>query len=299
MENLETMHAMERGLEHFRSIFRCDPTRVVCDMHPGYLSTRWAEEFSEANGIPLSKVQHHHAHVASLVAEHGLDPSETVIGVTYDGTGYGTDRTIWGGEILVASSTSFRRAAHLKYVPMPGGDAAIKKPYRMALAHLAAAGIEWESRSAMRRRCCATANSLCFGNKSIHDSTVSTPAAWAVCFDAVASLLGICHFASYEGQAAIELEMQRLFDQLRRIALILIQGDEIVMDPAPVFRAIVSDFRQNSPAGHDLGTFPRRRRRLHVGDLLANQAGGWHKYRRAHWWSFPECASSRALRNAS
>jgi hydrogenase maturation protein HypF len=118
MENLETMHAMERGLEHFRSIFRCEPSRLVCDMHPGYLSTRWAEEFSEANGIPLFKVQHHHAHVASLAAEHGLDPAETVIGVAYDGTGYGTDRTIWGGEILVASSKSFRRAAHLKYVPM-------------------------------------------------------------------------------------------------------------------------------------------------------------------------------------
>jgi len=254
MENLETMHAMERGLEHFRSIFRCEPSRVVCDMHPGYLSTRWAEEFSEANGIPIMKVQHHHAHVASLAAEHGLDPAETVIGVAYDGTGYGTDRTIWGGEVLVASSKSFRRAAHLRYVPMPGGDAAIKKPYRMALAHLAAADIDWESdlpcvAAAVNGEIPVLRKQIATRFNSVDTSSMGR------LFDAVASILGICHFASYEGQAAIELEMAVSSTDAEAYRFDLSQGDEIVMDPAPVLRAIVSDFRHNIPPGTISGRF--------------------------------------------
>ena len=177
-----------------------------------------------------------------------------MIGVAYDGTGYGTDRTIWGGEILVASSKSFRRAAHLKYVPMPGGDAAIKKPYRMALAHLAAAGIDWES----DLPCVAAAvnGEIPVLRKQFDTrfNSVDTSSMGRL-FDAVASILGICHFASYEGQAAIELEMAVSSTETEAYRFDLIQGDEIVMDPAPVLRAVVSDFRQNIPPGTISGRF--------------------------------------------
>jgi len=246
MENLETVHALERGLTHFRAIFRCDPTRVICDMHPGYLSTGWAENFSQKNGLPIIKAQHHHAHVASLMAEHGLDPTENVIGVAYDGTGFGTDRAIWGGEILIANSASFRRAAHLKYVKLPGGDAAIKRPYRVALTHLAAAGIEWSH----DLPCVAAtpANELPLLRKQIDTGFNCTDtSSMGRLFDAVASLLGVCHLASYEGQAAIELEMISDPSASGAYCFDLIDGEVIVIDPAPVFHAMISDFRRKVP----------------------------------------------------
>src|SRR6185369_886773 len=167
-----------------------DPTRVICDMHPGYLSTGWAENFSQKNGLPIIKAQHHHAHVASVMAEHGLDPTENVIGVTYDGTGFGTDRAIWGGEILIANCASFRRAAHLKYVKLPGGDAAIKRPYRVALTHLAAAGIDWSHD--LPCVAAAPANELPVLRKQIDTgfNCIDTSSMGRL-FDAVASLLGV------------------------------------------------------------------------------------------------------------
>ena len=113
-------------------------------MHPGYQTRRWAEDHAlGSTAPPVAFVQHHHAHIASVMAEHGVPDGERVIGCAFDGTGYGTDGAIWGGEVLVASYDAFERPHHLRYVPLPGGDAAIRKPYRAALAHLWAAGIEW------------------------------------------------------------------------------------------------------------------------------------------------------------
>ena len=117
------------------------PERIVSDLHPRYLSSRWATE--HADGLQHLRVQHHHAHIAAVMAEHGLDGRSPVIGFSFDGTGYGTDGAIWGGEVLLADYHGFRRLAHLAYVPLPGGDAAIKRPYRIALAHLWAAGVPW------------------------------------------------------------------------------------------------------------------------------------------------------------
>jgi hydrogenase maturation protein HypF len=245
MENLETLEAMERGLAHFQALFRCEPQKVVCDSHPGYLSTRWAQQFSEKQGIPLLHVQHHYAHVASLMAEHGMDGSHQVLGVSFDGTGYGTDGAIWGGEVMLADYASFQRVARLKYVPLPGGDAAVKRPYRMALAHLMAAGIAWdgdlpcvaaapeEERRVLRRQIetglnCAETSSM------------------GRLFDAVASLIGVCHIASYEAQAAIELEMVSGVAD-RSYEFDLIDGDTITMDPAPALHAVVADMRSGVP----------------------------------------------------
>lgn len=142
-ENPETLAAFEHAFALFRALFRAEPTRLVCDLHPNYLSSKWAASYAAEKNLPLIRVQHHHAHLASVIAEHRLEGR--IIGVIFDGTGYGTDGAIWGGEILSGGFEGFDRLMHLKYVPLPGGDASIKRPLRMALAHLWAAGIEWET----------------------------------------------------------------------------------------------------------------------------------------------------------
>jgi hydrogenase maturation protein HypF len=142
MENLETLQAFERSFEQMSDIFSIKPQAIACDLHPDYLTTRWAMTYAAQHNLPLRPVQHHHAHIAAVMAEHSVD--ETVLGISFDGTGYGTDRAIWGGEVLKADYRGFERLAHLLYVPLAGGDVSIKKPYRIALAHLWAAGIAWD-----------------------------------------------------------------------------------------------------------------------------------------------------------
>jgi hydrogenase maturation protein HypF len=201
MGNVETLHAFERSVALFTDMYAVDPSTVVADAHPGYLTHRWAEERSDE---PLT-VQHHHAHACALMAEAGLDGSRPVLAATFDGTGYGADGAIWGGELLVADYRRFERYAALGYVPLPGGDAAIRKPYRVALAHLWAAGIEWRADlpavaacdGAARR---ALASMLAHGTGCVPTSSMGR------LFDAVSSLLGVRHEITYEGQAAIELE---------------------------------------------------------------------------------------------
>jgi len=129
LENMETLHSFEQGIEHFKNLFSIQPKAVAYDLHPEYLSTKYALSLP---GIPKVGVQHHHAHVVSAMAENGLD--KEVIGVALDGTGFGSDGTIWGGEFLRADLRDFKRVAHLRQVPMPGGSMAIKEPWRMALA---------------------------------------------------------------------------------------------------------------------------------------------------------------------
>ncbi len=146
MGNLETLAALQRSVDHFLRLFRVDPQVVAADLHPGYLSGQWAASFAESMGVPLIRVQHHFAHVVALHAEHGLPTDQPIIGCCFDGTGYGTDQTIWGGEFLLARAGEFERAAHLSYSPLPGGDAAIRRPYRVALAQLWSCGIEWDER---------------------------------------------------------------------------------------------------------------------------------------------------------
>ena len=126
---------MKRGVDHFLRLFRVEPQAVAADLHPGYLSSQWAERFAVTLGIPLLRVQHHFSHVASLIAEHGLDADQKVIGCCFDGTGYGTDKTIWGGEFMMADSMSFDRFACLDPFLLLGGDASIKRPW-LSLIHI-------------------------------------------------------------------------------------------------------------------------------------------------------------------
>ena len=244
MENLETLGAYEQAISHFIRLFRIRPRAVICDLHPGYLTTQWAERFAAAQGLPLFKVQHHHAHIAACLVEHGFDPDERVIGVSFDGTGYGSDGAIWGGEVLIANCRSFQRAAHLKYVPLPGGDAGIKRPYRAALAHLWAAGIPWDTDLPCVAACPPAEQRIL--RRQLESRLNSPPASSAGrLFDAVAALIGVRQTITYEAQAAIELEAICDEAETGRYPFdIGSNGSEtIILDPAPMFAAIVRDLR--------------------------------------------------------
>ncbi|MCK6540328.1 MAG: carbamoyltransferase HypF [Anaerolineales bacterium] len=203
MENYETLQSFEQGVEHFERLFRVKPGAMAYDMHPNYLATRYALERAEREGLPTVAVQHHHAHIAACMAEHGLN--EPVIGVSFDGTGYGEDGAIWGGEFLVGDYKSYQRAAHLEYFPLPGGDAAIKKPARTALALLWSLGIEWDDRLAPMREFCA--EDLVALRVQL-EKKINTPMTSSIgrLFDAASALTGVRQKVNYEGQAAIEFE---------------------------------------------------------------------------------------------
>lgn len=203
MENYETLRSFEQGVEHFERLFRVKPEVIACDMHPNYLASIYALERAQRENLPTVEVQHHHAHIAACMAEHGLN--EPVIGVSFDGTGYGEDGAIWGGEFLVGDYKSFQRAAHLEYFPLPGGDAAIRKPARTALALLWSLGLEWDERLDSVAE--FSAEDLVILNAQL-ERKINTPLTSSMgrLFDAVAALAGVRQKVNYEGQAAIEFE---------------------------------------------------------------------------------------------
>ena len=202
LENAETLRSFTDGIAHFARLFDITPQVVAHDLHPDYLSTKYAAELA---GVDLVGVQHHHAHVASCLADNS--EAGPVIGVAFDGTGYGTDGTIWGGELLVADLAGFERAGSLEPVPMPGGTAAIRQPWRMAAAYLAAAYPDGAPAGlAVRQRNEARWDTvLAMAQRGINSPLTSSAGRL---FDAVAALLGVRDEINYEGQAAIELEQQ-------------------------------------------------------------------------------------------
>ena len=202
LENFETLRSFTDGIAHFRRLFDTEPEVVAYDLHPDYLSTKYALDL---DGVDLAGVQHHHAHIASCLADNGEEGP--VIGVAFDGTGFGTDGTIWGGEFLLADLAGFERAGHLEPVPMPGGAAAIRQPWRMAAAYLDAAyaadvpaALEVMGRNAGRWRDVVT-----MARRGINAPPTSSAGRL---FDAVAALLGVRDTINYEGQAAVELEQR-------------------------------------------------------------------------------------------
>ena len=244
MGSLETRLAFERSTRQFEDFYRIDPVQVAADAHPDYTTRRWADD---ASGRPVRLVHHHHAHVAAVMVEHAIPAGERVIGIAFDGTGYGLDGTIWGGEVLVAGYDTFTRPLHLRQVPLPGGDAAVRKPYRTALAHLWSAGIEWDhdipavgaapqdERAVLRRQ-------LERGVSCVPTSSMGR------LFDAVSSLLGIRHEATYEAQAAVELEWcaAAYLGEARSYRFSLSEGE---FDAAPVLDGIVRDLRSGLAVG--------------------------------------------------
>jgi hydrogenase maturation protein HypF len=202
LENLTGLDFFRESLDHLMRTFEIEPQAVVHDLHPGYLSTAWAKEWAAEHKLPLVAVQHHHAHIAGCMAEHNL--SGEVIGLALDGTGYGTDGKIWGGEVLIAKLGSFQRFAHLDYVPMPGGEKAIKEPWRMAFAHLRAAGFDLETAASLAGATMQEAQLL----DRMIERNVNAPQTSSLgrLFDAVAAVVLNRRIVDYEAQAAIELE---------------------------------------------------------------------------------------------
>jgi hydrogenase maturation protein HypF len=194
LENAETLRAFTDGIAHFRRLFDVEPEVVAHDLHPEYLSTKYAAELD----LPRHGVQHHHAHIASCLADNGA--AGPVIGVAFDGTGYGADGTIWGGEFLVADLAGYQRGGHLAPVPMPGGAAAIRQPWRMAAAYLD----DFPDRLDVARRNEARWPAvLAMARRGVNSPLTSSAGRL---FDAVASVLGVRDAINYEGQAAVELE---------------------------------------------------------------------------------------------
>ena len=205
LENAETLQSFTEGIEHFRRLFDITPEVIAHDLHPEYLSTKYALDLAETGSgdVELVGVQHHHAHIASCLADNGEDGP--VIGVAFDGTGFGTDGTIWGGEILIADLTGFERGAHLAPVPMPGGAAAIRQPWRMAAAYLHDACPDGapEGLGVVRRNQRHWSQVLTLASRGVNSPVTSSAGRL---FDAVAAVLGVRDEINYEGQAAVELE---------------------------------------------------------------------------------------------
>ncbi len=220
LETAETVAAFERVIEDLLGFFRLEVERVACDLHPDYVSSRFAERFSRERGVPLVRVQHHHAHVAACMAEHGL--RGPVLGVAWDGTGYGPDGTLWGGEFLVVDEGGFRRTAHLRPFRLPGGEAAVREPRRSALGLLFALDgqvTSWRLGSGPGEaggRGVGRTPAAAFGFsepelrvvEAMLRRGVNAPVTTSAgrLFDAVAALVGLRWRSSFEGQAAMELE---------------------------------------------------------------------------------------------
>ncbi len=247
MENLETLDAFERAVEHLTGLFATQPEVLASDTHPGYLSVGWARRL--AGDRPLVTVQHHHAHLAALMAEHRIDGP--IIGFSFDGTGYGDDGTIWGGEVMVADLLDFERVGHLRPALLAGGDLAVRRPYRQALARMVDAGVEWGAGLAPVRA--ATAEELRVLPVQLERRVQTTDTtSMGRLFDAVASLCGVRQHVTYEGQAAIELEAvaglpslpgPNIADSYR------IPIDEAgEWDTRPLIRAVAADVARGAPA---------------------------------------------------
>lgn len=205
MENYETVRSFEQGIEHFERLFRVKPEAIAYDLHPNYLATKYALERAQHENIPAIGVQPHHAHIAACMAEHGLDGSSPIIGLSFDGTGYGEDGAIWGGEFLIADYRSYQRSFHLEYFPLPGGDAAIKQPARTALALLWSLDLARDEDLAPVKEFRAQDRNLLTSQLAKKINTPLTSSMGRL-FDAAAALAGVRQRVNYEGQAAIEFE---------------------------------------------------------------------------------------------
>ncbi len=246
LENLETFDFFRLTVSHLRRILEIHPEVMVHDLHPDYLSSRFAREQHECATLA---VQHHHAHIVSCLAEHGREGP--AIGVAMDGTGLGLDGAIWGGEILLSDAVSFRRCAHLSYIPLPGGDAAAKSPWRMGLIYLHKAfgeslfdlpipfvqDLDLETSSII----------LQIARKGVHSPLTSSCGRF---FDAVSALIGIRNEIAYEGQAAIELEMIQDLNEERAYAFdIHPRANKWVMETTPIIQGVVKDLLEGESQG--------------------------------------------------
>ncbi len=242
LENAEVFSSFEETVEHLQRLFEVRPTVVAYDLHPDYLSTKYA--LSLGGEIRKTGVQHHHAHIASCLADN--EAPGPVIGLSMDGTGYGPDGRIWGGEVLECDCRSFKRALHLRYVPLPGGGRAVREPWRMALSHLRDAfGAEAPRLGLPFLRGLDAGNVALVGSMMERRLNCPETSSLGRLFDAVAALSGLRTRSSYEGQAALELEM--VAGPPDPASAYVFGLEEKVFDARPVIRRIAEE------AGRDVG----------------------------------------------
>ncbi len=243
LENYETLRSYEEGITHYERIFRIQPEILACDLHPNYLSTRYAQQRAQTENLPIVEVQHHHAHLAACLADNHWNQPEPVIGLSLDGTGLGTDGAVWGGEVLLGGYQGYQRFLHLKYMPLPGSDLAIRKPARMALAWLWSNAVEWEPDMPPMQALCYEERTALRAQLEHHLNTPDTSSMGRL-FDAVSALIGIRQEATYEGQAAIELEALADPDETSAYEFEMHDG---LLDPAPLLQALLRDWRADLP----------------------------------------------------
>jgi hydrogenase maturation protein HypF len=250
----------------YQTLFALAPQSLVCDKHPEYLASKWARSC----GLPVSEVQHHHAHIAAVLAENATTQpralDKPVIGIAFDGTGYGSDGALWGGEVLLATLAKYERFAHLAYMPLPGGAAAIKHPNRMAYALLKSCKIL--DHSAAKPLLDALGTEQCALLDQMIEGKLNTPQTSSMgrLFDAVSALLGICTEETYDGQPAIELEAVAQAEKKNELARAAAQERDpryyfdvtqakpsqpltipLTIDPKPVVQAILADLTIDTP----------------------------------------------------
>ena len=240
LENQETLDSFELAVGHYEKLFRIHPQALACDLHPDYLATHYAQTRSQKETLPLIKVQHHHAHLAACLAENAWESSEPAIGLIFDGTGFGTDGSIWGGEILIGGYRSYERRFHLHSVRLPGGDLAVRKPARTALSWLAAAGISAEEFSLPPFQALSQEEHAAVQAQLESGFNAPLTSSMGRLFDAVASILGLCHEISYEAQAAIALESAADPDEQVSYPVLMQDG---VIDLREMLRELISDLR--------------------------------------------------------
>ena len=238
LKNFETYENYRQQIGHFERLFDITPRRIACDLHPDYLSTRCAEEMAEELGVPLIRVQHHHAHMAACMADNSL--TGEVIGLIWDGTGYGTDGTVWGGEFLTGGYGGFTRRGHLRPLPLIGGDRAVKEIWRLGLAMTGREELYggYDASAALRQLHAGLNCPLSSGMGRL--------------FDAAASVMGLCQTASYEGQGAVLLEAAAEADCRGRYAVKIDEG--CVFDYEPMAGELLRD----REAGVDAGVMAAR-----------------------------------------
>jgi len=246
LENLESLSFFEETIAHLTRILQIEPELITYDLHPDYLSTKYA---LSCKGKPLVGVQHHHAHIASCMAENGV--VERVIGIALDGSGYGLDGKVWGGEVFVADLREARRVGHFKYIPLPGGAAAVREPWRMALSYLYTIyGAEYKDlKLALLSRIPERTQQIII---KMMEQGINSPltSSCGRLFDAVASLVGVRDYIRFEGQAAMELEATIAPSEEGYYPISLEPDGELtIFSPLPMIKGIVDDLQRGEPPG--------------------------------------------------
>ncbi|OIP28364.1 MAG: carbamoyltransferase HypF [Chloroflexi bacterium CG_4_10_14_0_8_um_filter_46_9] len=252
MENMETLKHFDSTISLYKRLFRIEPEIIAYDLHPDYLATKYAQELGES-GLKLIPVQHHHAHIASCMADNGVKPP--IIGVAFDGTGMGADGHIWGGEFLLADYRAFTRKGHLEYLPLPGGDAAIKRPYRTAIGYI----LSLLGESALDQGLAFLPQVSDVEVEIIKRQTergINSPQTSSMgrLFDAISAFMGIRDEIDYEGQAAVELEMaaykENYAHNRESYPYNIIEDDEMrIVKLGNLLSAIIEDLKQGMPKG--------------------------------------------------